>query len=414
MARSIRSAKIETRTARLKSAVRKKPYFLAVAPGVGLGYRRNKTAGSWVVRAADGKGGNWTQAFAVADDFEDANGTDVLSFWQAQDRARVLARGDGEADEDSGKPVTVAQVIDRYEADLKARSGDVYNAQRVRVHLPDVLASKTVALLAAPREFRHWRDGLLKKGLAPSTVNRTCAAFQAALELAASQDPRITNQSAWRTGLAALPDAEQSRNVIMSEEAVLRIISAAYAVSHEFGLLVEVAAVTGARVSQLARLEVGDLQGDRSEPRLMMPSARKGRGRKRIDRRPVPIPINLATVLRQAGAGRPGEAPLLTKPNGKHWRPSDHRHPFERAVIRAGLDPAEVTIYALRHSNIVRQLLANTPIRVVATLHDTSVVMIERTYSKFITDHSDALSRRALLDTTRPIGENVVALKVPT
>jgi hypothetical protein len=60
----------------------------------------------------------------------------------------------------------------------------------------------------------------------------------------------------------------------------------------------------------------------------------------------------------------------------------------------------------------VRQLLANTPIRVVASLHDTSVAMIERTYSKFITDHSDALSRRTLLDTTRLVGENVVTLKV--
>jgi integrase len=244
--------------------------------------------------------------------------------------------------------------------------------------------------------------------LAPSTVNRTCAAFQAALELCATQDPRITNQSAWRTGLAALPDAEQSRNVILPDDAVLATISAAYAVSREFGLLVEVAAVTGARVSQLARLEVGDLQGDRSDARLMMPSARKGRGRKRIERRPVPIPINLARALKQAGPGRASEAPLLTKPSGEHWRHSDHRHPFDRAVTRAGLDPGEVTIYALRHSSIVRQLLANTPIRVVATLHDTSVVMIERTYSKFISDHSDAVSRRALLDTTRqPTGRNI-------
>jgi integrase len=414
MARSTRSSKLETRTARLKSPVSKKPYFVAVAPGVGLGYRRNKTAGTWVVRAADGRGGNWTQAFAVADDFEDGNGTDVLDFWQAQDRARVLARGGKDADEDSSKPLTVAQTIDRYEIDLKARGGDVYNAQRVRLHLPDVLAGKTVALLEAPQEFRHWRDGLLKKGLAPSSVNRTCAAFQAALELAAAQDPRVTNQNAWRKGLAALPDAEQSRNVLITEDAILRIISAAHAVSREFGLLVEVAAVTGARVSQLARLEVGDLQWDRLDPRLMMPSARKGRGRKRIERRPVPIPTNLAILLKQAGAGRSNEAPLLTKPSGDHWRSSDHRHPFARAVATAGLDPAEVTMYALRHSSIVRQLLANTPIRVVATLHDTSVVMIERTYSKFITDHSDALSRRALLDTTRLFGENVVALKVPS
>ena len=97
MARSTRASRLETRTARLKSAVRKKPYFVAIGPGVGLGYRRNKTAGSWVVRAADGKGGNWTQAFAVADDFEDANGTDVFNFWQAQERARAVARGGRDA-----------------------------------------------------------------------------------------------------------------------------------------------------------------------------------------------------------------------------------------------------------------------------------------------------------------------------
>jgi integrase len=376
-----------------------------------LGYRRNKTAGSWVVRAADGRGGNWTQAFAVADDFEEANGSTVLTFWQAQDRARIIARGGTDADEDSGKPITVAQMMNRYEMDLKARGGDVYNAQRVRRHLPDALAGQTVALLIAPREFRHWRDGLLKKGLAPSTVNRTCAALQAALELAAAQDPRIVNQAAWRTGLAALPDAEQSRNVIIPDDAILRIVSAAYVVGREFGLLVEVAAVTGARVSQLARLEVGDMQGDRLDPRLMMPSARKGRGRKRIERRPVPIPTTLAMALKQAGAGRPNEAPLLAKASGDPWRHSDHRRPFRRAVIAAELDPAEVTIYALRHSSIVRQLLASTPIRVVASLHDTSVVMIERTYSRFISDHSDALSRRALLDTSGPIDKNVVALK---
>jgi integrase len=137
-----------------------------------------------------------------------------------------------------------------------------------------------------------------------------------------------------------LPDAEQSRNVIIPEDAILSIISAAYAVSREFGLLVEVAAVTGARVSQLARLEVGDLQCDRSDPRLMMPSARKGRGLKRIERRPVPIPTNLAILLNQTGAGRSNEAPLLTKPNGELWRPSDHRHPFARAVTTAGLDIA--------------------------------------------------------------------------
>jgi hypothetical protein len=81
-------------------------------------------------------------------------------------------------------------------------------------------------------------------------------------------------------------------------------------------------------------------------------------------------------------------------------------------VTRAELDPAVVTFYALRHSSIVRQLLANTPIRVVATLHDTSVVMVERSYSKHIADHADALSRRALLNTARPVRGKVVSLKM--
>ena len=84
MARRLRSPTLETRTARLKLKVRRKPYFLSVAPGISLGYRRNLGAGSWLVRCADGKGGAWTQGFATADDFEDVDGNSVLDFWTAQ------------------------------------------------------------------------------------------------------------------------------------------------------------------------------------------------------------------------------------------------------------------------------------------------------------------------------------------
>ena len=76
----------------------------------------------------------------------------------------------------------------------------------------------------------------------------------------------------------------------------------------------------------------------------------------------------------------------------------------------AGLDPAVVTIYALRHSSIVRMLLQNVPIRLVASLHNTSVAMIEKNYSKYITEHSDDISRKALLQDEPPSGDNFVAL----
>jgi len=62
-------------------------------------------------------------------------------------------------------------------------------------------------------------------------------------------------------------------------------------------------------------------------------------------------------------------------------------------------------LYALRHSSIVRQLLRNVPVRLVAASHDTSVAQIERTYSKHITDHSDDISRKALLQHELPVGD---------
>src|SRR4051812_7191928 len=96
MARKTRHSKPETRTARLKLAVRRKPYNgPSLARGVQLHYRRNKTNGTWVLKASDGHGKYWTKAFAEADDFDEANGGKVLTFFQAQDTAKKLARGDG-------------------------------------------------------------------------------------------------------------------------------------------------------------------------------------------------------------------------------------------------------------------------------------------------------------------------------
>jgi integrase len=329
--------------------------------------------------------------------------------------ARALARRQPGAADDESRPVTVSEALTLYEKDLLARGGSPYNAQHARIHLTGAILSKPVALLGAT-ELRKWRDGLLAKGLAPGTVNRTKTGLRAALELVAAHDPRITNQRAWKVGLAALPDAHRARNVILDDASVRRIVAAAYDHDRALGLMTEVAAVTGARLSQLARLEVADLQADGPEPRLLMPLSAKGRTRnKRHERRPVPITAALASMLKQEAAGRPSEAPLLMRSNGEAWghgRNRHHRNDFRAVVQAAGLDPDVVTLYALRHSSIVRQLLANVPVRIVATLHDTSVKMIERTYSRHIAEHTDALARRALLDVSQPLADsNVVSMK---
>ena len=407
-----RSSKLETPTARRRLAVRKKPYWTPISPGIHLGYRRNAGAGTWSVRVAD-SGAEWVKRIALADDLERAAPPAVLTYWQAIDQARALARRQPGDVTDENRPLTVSETLTLYEKDLVARGGSPYNAQHPRIHLPGSILNKPVALLGAT-ELRKWRDGLLAKGLAPGTVNRTKTGLRAALELAAAHDPRIANQRAWKVGLAALPDAHVARNVILDDATVRRIVAAAYEYDRALGLMVEVAAVTGARLSQLSRLEVADLQAEGPEPRLFMPLSAKGRARnKRHERRPVPITTALASVLKHEAARRPSDAPLLLRASGERWghgRRRHHRNDFRAVIGAAGLDPDEVTLYTLRHSSIVRQLLANVPIRIVATLHDTSVKMIERSYSRFIASHSDEIARRALLEIQQPSAPNVVPL----
>jgi site-specific recombinase XerD len=403
MARRPRSASLENRTNRLKLKPRRKPYYAAVAPGIRLGYRRNQGAGSWSVKVADSHGSNWIKVFANADDYQDADGATVLTYWQAIDKARAVASGSNDNSVVGDRPITVAEALDNYASELQSRNGDGLNVSRIRHHLTPSLAGQCVGLLTA-RELRHWRDALLKKGLAPASADRTARALKAALSLAAREDHRIANAAAWRDGLARLPDAEVARNQILSDDAVRALVSAAYELSSAFGLWVEIHATTGARSSQIERLEVRDLQAAGAAPRLMMPSALKGK-RRRIERKPVPIPTTLAKALRQAAAGRASHEPLLQLPGGETLL----RNWLKRAVTAAGVDP-ETTLYALRHSSIVRMLLAGTPIRIVAVHHDTSVPIIEKNYSRHIGDHADTVVRRALLDIAAPAGTNIVPL----
>ena len=401
MARNLRAGNLDTRSARLKLPVAKKPVYRKIGPGVGLGYRRNQTAGTWVVRVANGKSGNRIKALGVADDFQDADGLTVFDYWQAQDRARAIARSAHAAAHDA-RPLTVAEALDRYEADLKSRKGDPANVARVRIHIPESLGAKSIFMLTT-WDLRGWRDRLAKE-VAPATVNRTATCLKAALNAAADHDEGILTRRAWEIGLTALPDAEESRNVILDESEILSLIENAYLISAQFGLLVETAAVTGARISQLARLKVENIQPTRAEPRLMVPVSKKGKKGtpKKITHSPVPITAALMGRLMQVVDGRGKTAVALLKPSGEPWSKSDHSRLFARAAKASGLDQKEVTLYALRHSNIVRQLLAGIPIRVIAANHDTSVKMIEQSYSTHIGDHSDQIVRRALLDTGSP------------
>ena len=416
MARSIPSSKLENRSKRLGSSrkpglkPRRKPYYERIGRGCWLGYRRSKkTNGRWVLRVLK-DGSEWGRTFADADDYEESNQKSVLTYFEAQTYARTLAGAgkDGTASF-SDRPVTVGEAVDDYERDLAQRGKDTANAKVIRFHLKDSKGLGNLAVSALePTDFKAWGQSF--DGLVYTTTNRVNNALRAALNRAAEFDKRISNAYAWKVGLKRIAGEHRSRNVILLQPTVNAIIATAYSVNPEFGLLVEVAAQTGARFSQLVRLTVGNViysNGINHGPHLMVPVSRKGRGKKDITHRPLPITADLAHRLGRVGARattRPPHAPLLMKTADTPWDADDRDHfaMFKQVVEHLKDDPGikaarfPVTMYALRHSSIARQLLLGVSVRIVAALHDTSVEMIEKHYSEFIADHSDAISRRTL------------------
>ena len=125
MARKVRHSSLESRTSRLKLVVNRKPYpGPKLSRGVHLYYRRNKTNGTWVLKASDGHGAYWTKAIAEADDHDESNGKTILTFFEAQDVAKKLASGE---DGNIGiAPITVDGALNDYKRDLEAREANPY------------------------------------------------------------------------------------------------------------------------------------------------------------------------------------------------------------------------------------------------------------------------------------------------
>jgi len=379
--KKVRASKLESASARRKLPIAKRPIYVKLAPNIFLGYRRNEGPGTWNVRVT-GPGIDWIKKLGLADDFEPADGRAVLTYWQAQETARKLARRQpGDDAGDDSRPLTVAEAIDAYARDLEARGGDGYNSKRARLHLPASILGKPVGLLRSV-ELSRWRDGLIAKGLARDTVNRVRTCVRAALSLAARRDKRIVNRHVWEDDLEALPNATMARNVVLADDAVAKLIATAYAHDPKLGLLCDVVSTTGARPSQVVRLLVGDLDlAKPSAPQLLMPRSGKGHANKRA-----------------------GDAPLLMRSNGEPWgyrRSDQYRREFAEVVEAAGLD-SEVTPYSLRHSYISRALLRGISITLIADATDTSEREIRRHYAKLISDHSGEIMRRALLDVSPP------------
>src|SRR4051794_40717699 len=119
MARTVRDAKLDSRTARAKLESRGDPYYRAIDPGLHLGYRKGKSGGKWVVRwrGADADAYK-VETIGTADDTADADGVAVLSYAQAQEVARAKRVAHERAAKglpaEGAGPYTVKACLDEY------------------------------------------------------------------------------------------------------------------------------------------------------------------------------------------------------------------------------------------------------------------------------------------------------------
>lgn len=417
---------IDTPSKRSRLLPRKNPYWAGISGGrggVSLGCRRNAHGpGSWVAKAVL-DGSRLESKLGLADDDGAPHG--ALTYRRAVSEALEWGRQQQTAIEnrDPTSPrsgPTVATAAEAYALGRKSRS-QLYDGRVessfARYVLSDAEFARTPLAKMRSSTIESWRSRLASgdgKDLAPATVNRLLNDLRAALNAAAERHRRELPASLAaeiKVGTRAVPVADEARKQLLTDEQVRKVVEAAFEIDDEgdFGRLVLLAATTGARYSQLARVRVCDVQ-PRNE-RVMVPGARKGRSG--TDRPPVAVLLPSSAVDRLSTAvnGRAAEEPLLTrwayrklapfkweKAERRAWGPSyEVDKPWAATIALAEL-PGETIMYALRHSSIVRGLRAGLPVRLVAQLHDTSSEMIEKHYSAFIIDLTEDLARRAALN----------------
>jgi hypothetical protein len=123
MARSARNTKLDTRTSRLK-ILQGARIYTTIGEGFALGYRRTtKGYGTWEVRYR--MNGKYSyQSLGDADDYQESDGLKVLTYFQAQDKAKEKIAQLKTSNGIIKKPITVeeasAAYLKWYEVNRKA------------------------------------------------------------------------------------------------------------------------------------------------------------------------------------------------------------------------------------------------------------------------------------------------------
>jgi integrase len=396
MARTIRDAKLDTRTARLRLRIRAEPYWRTLEKGFALGYRRRANGGTWLARRWSAAGTYVEHKIGTTDDLQDAEGVAVLDFGQAQRAARDWWQAERRIEEGHDTrtgPFTVSDAITDYLATLERRGGkSVYHARRAAaVHIVPALGSLQVAKSTAKR-IQDWHHGLAEKPpLARSkpgkkqnhrkmdrtadgirkrraTANRILTVLKAALNHGWKAG-NVASDDAWRR-VRPFRAVETARIRYLTEAECVRLVNAC---EPSFRNLVHGALLTGCRYSELAAMRAADFNPDAGT--LTVRDSKAGKPRH------VVLTDEGQELLASLTAGKEREAPIFTRSDGGVWRKSHQLRPMTEACRRAKIDPV-VSFHVLRHTHGSALAMRGVPMGVIAQqLGHADTRMTEKHYA---------------------------------
>jgi integrase len=414
MARTVRNAKLDTRSGRAKLTERREPYWTVLSAGCAIGYRRGAKGGTWIARLRDEDGKQHYEALGAADDARDPDGLTVFSFQQAQERARaVFVRKSrelaGEFAPQDG-PYTVARALDAYFAERERRGskGVAKDRAAANVRIIPELGEIEIGKLSAKR-IRDWHAGIAKAGklartgrrrknpkvraIDPkdgdavrarrSTANRTLTVLKAALNHA-FHEGRVVSDDAWRK---VKPFREVDAAIVrfLSDDECRRLVNAC---DGAFRDLVRAALLTGCRYGELTRIRAADFSPDVGTIGVRESKAGKPRH--------VALTDEGRAHFERLTAGKTGRDPIFVRDDGAIWGPSHQQRPLEAASKRAKITPA-AAFHILRHTYASALAMRGVPMGVIAAqLGHADTRMTERHYAHLSPNYVAETVRAAL------------------
>ena len=385
MAGTVRHQRLESPTARTRLKRGRQAHWQALIEGrVHMGYQCHKgePAGRWLLRQYLGNGRYHVEALGRADDAAKADGVTVLSYEQAETKAKktvALPQSEG--------PLTVRAAWERY---LTAKRGAGQSIEgeisRANCHILPSLGDLVVRELTIDR-LRLWlatvarTPGQLRssKGkpaykAGPMTddqqrarklsANRILTLLKAILNFS-YDDGLIDNRDSWARRLKPFKDVVVARARYLDINEAQRLINAC---DPKFRPLLQGALETGCRYSELARLTVADFHIARqrnSRGETIEVGTIAVRKSKKSKPRHVMLTQQGADFFQRHCLGRAGHELMFTHDGGRIWGRSDQCRLMQAACDHAQITPP-ITFHGARHTWASHAVMNGVPLMVVA------------------------------------------------